>query len=143
MITPATVVSLLVGAVFGIGLAISGMTLPTKVIGFLDVFGDWDPALAFVMGGAVLVYGAAFFTIRHRTRAVFADAFQLPSTKDIDAKLLGGAALFGIGWGLAGFCPGPALTSIATGLTGVFVFVLAMLTGMFAWRIISDRFDLA
>ncbi len=127
-------VNLFAGALFGLGLAISGMVNPQKVIGFLDVAGDWDPTLAFVMGGALLVAIPAFRLIFKRPRPVLADEFELPTKKDVDARLLAGAAVFGIGWGLAGFCPGPAVTALATGLTPVFAFVAAMVMGMAVYK---------
>ncbi len=127
-------VNLFAGTLFGLGLAISGMVDPAKVIGFLDVAGDWDPTLAFVMGGALLVTIPAFRLILKRPRPVLADKFELPTNKDVDARLLGGSALFGIGWGLAGFCPGPAVTALASGLTLVFVFVAAMVVGMAVYK---------
>lgn len=133
------VVALFSGALFGLGLAISGMADPAKVIGFLDVTGDWDPTLAFVMGGALLVAGPAFRLIFKRHRPVLAEDFELPSKTRVDAGLLGGSALFGIGWGLSGFCPGPAVTALvpalATGIVPVFAFVVAMVAGMaiFEW----------
>jgi uncharacterized membrane protein YedE/YeeE len=127
-------VNLFAGALFGLGLAISGMVDPAKVIGFLDVAGDWDPTLAFVMGGALLVTIPAFRLIFKRSRPVLADEFELPTKKDLDARLLGGSALFGVGWGLSGFCPGPAVTALATGLTPVFAFVAAMIAGMAIYK---------
>jgi len=127
-------VNLFAGALFGLGLAISGMVNPQKVIGFLDVAGDWDLTLAFVMGGALLVAIPAFRLIFKRPRPVLADEFELPTKKDVDARLLAGAAVFGIGWGLAGFCPGPAVTALATGLTPVFAFVAAMVMGMAVYK---------
>ena len=127
-------VALLSGALFGLGLAVSGMANPTKVIGFLDVAGDWDPTLAFVMGGAILVAGPAFGLIFRRRRPVLADDFDLPAKKEVDARLLGGSALFGIGWGLSGFCPGPAVVALvpalASGIVPVFAFGVAMVAGM-------------
>jgi uncharacterized membrane protein YedE/YeeE len=113
------------GLVFGVGLIISGMTDPGKVIGFLDVAGRWDPSLAFVMGGAVLV---AFFAFRR---------VQLPKRHDIDRRLVAGSAAFGVGWGLAGFCPGPALVSFASGVDKAAVFVAAMLIGMLAYTVLG------
>jgi uncharacterized membrane protein YedE/YeeE len=107
------------GLVFGIGLILSGMTDPAKVIGFLDVTGTWDPSLAFVMAGAIAV---AFFA--------FARALQLPERRDIDARLVGGSVVFGIGWGLAGFCPGPAIVAFGGGFDKATVFLIAMLAGM-------------
>src|SRR3712207_3423800 len=127
-------VNLFAGALFGLGLAISGMVNPQKVIGFLDVADDWDPTLAFVIGGALLVAIPAFRLIFKRPRPVLADEFELPTKKDVDARLLAGAAVFGIGWGLAGFCPGPAVTALATGLTPVFAFVAAMVAGMVLYK---------
>lgn len=124
------IVALFSGALFGLGLAVSGMANPAKVIGFLDVTGDWDPTLAFVMGGALLVSVPAFRMIFGRRRPVLAEDFELPSNKEVDARLLGGSALFGVGWGLSGFCPGPAVTALATGITPVFAFVAAMVAGM-------------
>ncbi|MDX6380577.1 MAG: uncharacterized protein QOI57_1601 [Rubrobacteraceae bacterium] len=130
-------VTLLSGTLFGLGLAISGMVNPAKVIGFLDIAGDWDPTLAFVMGGALLVTVPAFRLILKRESPVLADDFELPTKKDLDARLLGGSALFGVGWGLSGFCPGPAVTALATGLMPVFAFVAAMIVGMAVYKWIS------
>lgn len=123
-------VSLVSGAVFGAGLAISGMTRPEKVRGFLDFLGQWDPSLAFVMGGAVLVHMAAFWLITKRRSPVFAARFGIPTRRDIDARLVVGAALFGIGWGLGGFCPGPGITSLLGGAPPVIAFVLAMVASL-------------
>jgi uncharacterized protein len=123
-------VALFSGVLFGLGLVVSGMVNPAKVLGFLDVAGDWDPTLAFVMGGALLVAVPAFRVILKRPRPVLAEEFDLPAKKDLDARLLAGSALFGVGWGLAGFCPGPAVTALASGLAPVFVFVAAMVAGM-------------
>lgn len=124
------VVALLSGVLFGLGLVVSGMANPAKVIGFLDVTGDWDPTLAFVMGGAILAAAPAFRLILKRPRPVLAEEFELPTKKNVDARLLGGSALFGVGWGLAGFCPGPAVTALASGIAPVLVFVAAMVAGM-------------
>jgi uncharacterized membrane protein YedE/YeeE len=123
------------GLVFGIGLIVSGMTDPAKVIGFLDVAGPWDPSLAFVMAGAILVGFFAFSVARRRTRTFFGGALELPSRRDIDARLIAGSGVFGVGWGLAGFCPGPALVAFGAGYDQAVVFVLAMLAGMLlhAW----------
>ena len=118
------------GLLFGIGLILSGMTDPGKVIGFLDVFGRWDPSLAFVMGGAVLVGSFAFRFAHRRTRAFFGAAMHLPGNRDIDNRLVLGSLVFGIGWGLAGVCPGPALVSFASGVDQAAIFVAAMLGGM-------------
>jgi uncharacterized membrane protein YedE/YeeE len=127
-------VALFSGVLFGLGLVVSGMVNPAKVLGFLDVAGDWDPTLAFVMGGALLVAVPAFRVILKRPRPVLAEEFDLPAKKDLDARLLAGSALFGVGWGLAGFCPGPAVTALASGLAPVFVFVAAMVAGMALYK---------
>ncbi len=119
----------LIGALFAVGLGVGGMTLPSKVIGFLDFFGNWDPSLAFVMAGAVVVYFVAFRVVRG-TAPVLETRFALPTKTMLDRRLLTGAALFGVGWGLAGYCPGPALTSLGAGSTNAVVFVSAMLAGM-------------
>ena len=124
------------GLIFGLGLVVSGMTQPGKVIGFLDFFGNWDPSLAFVMGGAVVVNLVLFkFTVR-RDRPLFGKKFRIPTRSDIDWRLVSGAALFGAGWGLAGYCPGPAITSLATGGTSIAVFVAAMAGGMYLHKAI-------
>jgi uncharacterized membrane protein YedE/YeeE len=127
------------GLIFGLGLAISGMMNPAKVIGFLDVAGDWDPTLAFVMGGALLVTIPAYRAILKRQRPVLEDDFSLPEKKSLDAPLIGGSALFGVGWGLVGFCPGPAVAALVTGLAPVLAFVAAMLAGMGLHAWISAR----
>ena len=127
---PRILVALFAGTLFGVGLAVSGMMNPQKVIGFLDVAGEWDPTLIFVMGGALLVTLPAFRLILKRPRPIFADGFALPTKSALDTRLLGGATLFGVGWGLSGFCPGPAVAALATGLTPVFAFVAAMVGGM-------------
>jgi uncharacterized protein len=124
------IVAALTGALFAIGLALSGMTQPAKVVGFLDVFGDWDPTLAFVMGGAVAVHLVAMRWILRRPAPVLERDFRLPTASRIDPRLLLGGAVFGIGWGLAGYCPGPAITAAATGHPTTLVFVAAMLVGM-------------
>ena len=123
------------GVLFAVGLGISGMTIPAKVIGFLDFFGDWDPSLVFVMGGAVAVYFIAFRMVRGAAAPIFADRFRLPSASVIDGRLLAGAALFGVGWGLAGYCPGPAITSVGAASLDAVMFCAAMLAGMALFRI--------
>lgn len=118
------------GVLFALGLGISGMTLPARVVGFLDVAGAWDPSLAFVMIGAI---GVHFFLVRaalRRQAPIFGGRFALPTRKDIDARLLLGAAIFGVGWGLGGLCPGPGLVSLASGAASPFIFVAAMMVGM-------------
>jgi uncharacterized membrane protein YedE/YeeE len=134
-------VALFAGALFGLGLAVSGMTNPAKVIGFLDFAGGWDPTLAFVMGGALLVTIPAFRLILGRPRPILAGNFALPAKSTLDARLLGGAALFGVGWGLSGFCPGPAVVALVTGLTPVFAFVAAMVAGMVLYAWVFERPD--
>ncbi|MGL5335249.1 MAG: DUF6691 family protein, partial [Enterovibrio sp.] len=109
--------SLLAGLIFGVGLLISGMANPAKVIGFLDITHVWDPSLAFVMGGAISVGFVAFRLVKKRSHSVFGGAINLPTSKQIDKRLIGGAILFGIGWGLAGICPGPALVLLGAGAT--------------------------
>jgi uncharacterized membrane protein YedE/YeeE len=125
----------LAGAIFGVGLLLSGMTQPAKVIGFLDVGGGWDPSLAFVMGGAVLVNVMAFrLTMGARAEPWFDQVFHVPSRRDLDLPLLAGSAIFGIGWGLGGYCPGPGLVSAAGGAQAGLVFVAAMFVGMLGLR---------
>lgn len=123
-------VALGLGVVFALGLGLAGMTDQAKVLGFLDITGQWDPSLAFVMGGAVLLGLVTFAPALRRLHPVLAEQFDLPKKTVIDAPLLIGAVLFGVGWGLAGWCPGPALTSLATGREEVAVFVVCMLVGI-------------
>jgi len=120
----------IVGLVFGIGLVVSGMTDPAKVTGFLDLAGNWDPSLAFVMGGAILVGLVAFRFAGKRERSLLGEAMRLPTATLIDRRLVLGSLAFGAGWGLAGYCPGPALASLATGGAKPWIFALAMLAGM-------------
>ena len=124
------IASLLIGTLFGVGLTLSQMINPMKVLGFLDFAGDWDPTLAFVMGGALLVTVPGFAAARRLRGPLLGGAFRLPTRKDVDRRLLAGAALFGLGWGLAGFCPGPALSALSLGGFQVLIFVAAMLAGM-------------
>jgi uncharacterized protein len=128
-----------IGLLFGLGLIISGMVNPAKVLNFLDITGTWDPSLAFVMGGAVIVTFIGYKLVLKRKQPVFDSVFHLPTKNDIDNRLVTGAAIFGIGWGLAGFCPGPAFTAFGTGQTGAVIVVLAMIVGMVAARILSLR----
>lgn len=123
-------VEFLVGLLFGLGLILSGMTDPGKVLGFLDIAGAWDPSLAFVMGGAIGVAFFAFAAACRRTTAVLGGAIHLPGNAPIDRRLVIGSLVFGVGWGLAGFCPGPALVAAGAGIGGALVFVLAMVAGM-------------
>jgi len=127
----------IVGLLFGLGLMLSGMTDPGKVIGFLDLFGAWDPSLALVMGGAILVGFFAFTIAKKRTTTFLGGVLRFPTNMDIDKKLLVGSLLFGAGWGLAGFCPGPALVSMADGQPKALVFVLAMLVGMLGFELMD------
>ncbi|MBN9682516.1 MULTISPECIES: DUF6691 family protein [unclassified Corallococcus] len=127
------------GLLFAIGLGISGMTNPANVIGFLDIAGDWDFRLAFVMGGAIAVHAALRPLIHKRERPLFAAKFPALSASRVDRKLLVGAGLFGVGWGLGGYCPGPALMSLATGATQLLVFVPAMFAGMFLAQVPRTR----
>ncbi len=138
MTTKQSVSSLLLGLLFGTGLLVSGMTSPQKVQDFLDFTGSWDPSLSLVMGAALLVAAIAFPRIVQRPTPVFGHKFHLPTAKDIDAKLVIGAALFGAGWGLSGFCPGPAMVGLATGSTSSLMFVVAMLLGMALHRTYHD-----
>jgi uncharacterized protein len=123
-------VALAGGLLFGVGLAVSGMTQPSKVVGFLDVAGNWDPSLAFVMLGAVLVYFVSNRFVSRRESPLFGARFHLPTRRDLEPKLIGGAALFGVGWGLGGYCPGPGIASLGAGLGTALAFVAAMAAGM-------------
>lgn len=125
------------GLIFAIGLAISGMTQPGKVTAFLDIFGNWDPSLAFVMMGAIAVHAVLYRVIRQRPTPLLAPTFAIPTRSDLDLRLVGGAALFGIGWGLGGFCPGPAVTSLVSGNASVITFVVAMVVGMFLYKLVN------
>lgn len=122
--------SLLAGVVFGFGLLFGGMANPAKVIGFLDITRVWDPSLAFVMGGAISVSFFAFRFVKRRRQSICGNTISLPTSKQIDLRLIGGAALFGVGWGLAGICPGPALVLLGAGVSKGIVFVVAMVAGM-------------
>ena len=124
------IAALVSGTVFGFGLALSGMLNPARVQGFLDIFGVWDPSLAFVLGGAVMVAFIGVRTMYRLDKPAFDETFQVPTKKRIDAPLVFGSALFGLGWGIGGFCPGPAVASLSVGLTQSFLFVAAMLVGM-------------
>lgn len=124
-------IALIAGIIFGMGLTISEMVDPARVIGFLNITGDWDPTLALVMGSALLITFPSFTYILRRRNPIFADKFSLPGKKHLDKSLLIGASLFGLGWGIAGFCPGPAITAMVTLSPDVMLFVLAMLTGYY------------
>ena len=123
--------SLLSGIIFGLGLTISEMVNPQKVLGFLNIFGDWDPSLMFVMVGAIIIFSPLHFTFKRKSRPFFAQSFIIPSKKDIDKSLILGAILFGIGWGLVGLCPGPAISAISFLNINVYIFVLFMFIGFY------------
>lgn len=125
------------GGLFGAGLALGGMTDPARVRGFLDLFGDWDPTLAFVMGGAVVVMAIAWRFRERMAHPVFADTFSLPDRSDLTLRLVGGSALFGIGWGIAGLCPGPGVAALVIEPVSAAIFVAAMLAGMLLVRVIE------
>lgn len=131
--------SLLAGLVFGLGLIVSGMANPAKVLGFLDLAGPWDPSLALVMGGAVAVGFVAFLFAKTRTRSLLGAEMKLPSARHIDRRLVIGSTLFGAGWGVAGFCPGPGLVALGMGETKALIFIAAMLAGMLLFELIETR----
>ena len=133
--------TLISGLLFGFGLLLSGMADPAKVQNFLDLFGTWDPSLAFVMGGAITVTMPGFWLVIRRNKPFFNDVFHLPSRTDLDARLITGAAIFGVGWGLGGFCPGPAMTALPLAAEGTLIFVATMLTGMAASKYVLQRRD--
>ena len=135
----ASITALLAGLVFGLGLILSGMGSPAKVQNFLDFFGTWDPSLGLVMGGAIAVGLVAFTWAKRRKTALLGDAMQLPTQSAIDRKLIIGSALFGAGWGLAGFCPGPAIVSAAAGQPKAMAFVVAMLAGMWLFEVLERQ----
>jgi hypothetical protein len=134
-----TVAAFVSGLVFGAGLIISQMSNPAKVIGFLDIAGNWDPSLAFVMAGALVVVGAAYWSSATRGAPLFAPRFPPPSGSEVDRPLVAGSLVFGVGWGLSGFCPGPAVVSSAFGDWRVWVFVAAMIVGMLLYRFRPGR----
>ena len=127
-------VGLIAGLLFGVGLVVSGMSNPQKVLNFLDVFGTWDASLAFVLAAAVGVAAIGFWVTRMQTAPLLGGRFDLPTRRELDARLIGGAALFGVGWGLGGFCPGPVVTALPLGETGALVFFVGMLLGMWLGR---------
>jgi uncharacterized membrane protein YedE/YeeE len=129
----------LIGLVFGLGIALSGMINPAKVLNFFDIAGTWDPSLAFVMGGALAVTAVGYRLVFGRSRPLIDDHFHLPAAKAVDLRLIGGAAVFGIGWGIAGFCPGGALPAIGTGRSEVLIFVAALIAGILATRALTNR----
>ena len=129
------ITSLIGGIIFGIGLVVSGMTDPAKVIGFLDITGDWDYSLALVMGGAVVFNFISFRLIRKRTHSIYDGPLRWPTRKDVDTKLLFGSGLFGVGWGIAGICPGPGIVNLIRMDIGVLIFVLSMVAGMLIYKL--------
>jgi uncharacterized membrane protein YedE/YeeE len=125
------IITLLAGLIFGLGLIISGMINPAKVVGFLDVMGKWDPSLAFVMAGAITFAYVGFKFVGSKKETIFEDSIHLPGTTHVSKELIIGSLLFGAGWGLAGFCPGPALLALGAGYKEAFIFVMAMIVGMY------------
>ncbi|MEI4261232.1 DUF6691 family protein [Roseovarius sp. D0-M9] len=133
------ILSYLIGLVFGIGIALSGMINPAKVLNFFDVAGTWDPSLAFVMGGALIVTALGYRLVLRRPAPLLSAKFQLPTRRDLDLPLIGGSAVFGAGWGIAGFCPGGALPALGTGRAEVFIFVAALLAGIIAAKVLQAK----
>ncbi|HIF51384.1 MAG TPA: YeeE/YedE family protein [Thiotrichaceae bacterium] len=131
--------ALISGVIFGLGLCISRMADPNKVLNFLDVTGNWDPSLMLVMGGALAVTLITFRFILKQAHPVLTEKFQLPTKKDLDTRLILGATLFGIGWGMIGFCPGPAITAIGFGLTSPYIVVVMMLIGFLTHKLLLDK----
>jgi uncharacterized membrane protein YedE/YeeE len=132
------IVIYLIGVIFGTGIVLSGMANPAKVINFFDVAGAWDPSLAFVMGGALIVTFVGYRIVFGRARPIFEGRFVLPTARNLDARLIGGSAVFGVGWGIAGFCPGGALPALGTGRIEVILFVAALLGGIFAAKFLQN-----
>lgn len=135
-----TLAAFVAGMLFALGLAVGGMTQPSKVIGFLDVFGDWDPSLAFVMAGGVLVHAVLYRLVQKRSSPLLDDVFHVPTRRDVSLPLILGSALFGVGWGLGGFCPGPGVVALPAMSTEALVFVLAMVVGMLLHRAVPPAF---
>ena len=132
--TYQNIIGLIAGLLFGLGLLAADMVNPAKILAFLDIFGNWDPSLAVTMATAMSITTLAFFWSRKRGNSLLKDTLHWPSAKDIDKRLIFGGALFGIGWGLAGFCPGPAVVAVGAGIPEAFWFTGAMLTGMLLWH---------
>ncbi|WP_208352864.1 DUF6691 family protein [Pseudaestuariivita rosea] len=131
------ILSYVIGLIFGVGISISGMANPAKVLNFFDIAGTWDPSLAFVMGGALAVTFVGYRFVLRRPSPLLASGFQLPTRRDLDLPLIAGSAIFGVGWGIAGFCPGGALPALGTGRSEVFIFVGALLAGIIAAKILQ------
>lgn len=134
-------ITFLSGLIFALGLGISGMTQPHIVMGFLDIFGHWDPRLVGVMIGAISVHAFAFRLIKKRNTPLLSPSFQIPTKKDIDVRLILGAVIFGIGWGWAGICPGPGLVALLSGDTRFMIFVVALLAGMLFFQFLHQKFE--
>lgn len=134
-----TLIAAFIGALFGIGLIVSGMTDPSRVLGFLDVAGTWNPSLALVMAGAIVVAMPVFALMKQRATSLLGEPMRLPTTRDIDRRLVFGSLLFGVGWGLAGICPGPALVLVGAGIAKGIVFTVSMLAGMAIFAIAERR----
>ena len=130
--------SYFIGLIFGLGIVISGMANPAKVLNFFDVAGTWDPSLAFVMGGALIVTFIGYRVVLKRPAPMMDSGFHLPTRKDLDLRLIGGSALFGVGWGIAGFCPGGALPALGTGRSEVLIFVGALVVGILAGKLLQN-----
>lgn len=137
--TGRVALAVICGLLFGAGLVVSDMINPARVLAFLDVAGDWDPALAFVMGGALIPSAAAYVIRKRLDKPILEDRFHVPTNRTIDSSLIGGAMIFGVGWGLVGLCPGPALAALVSGKWQAFVFVGAMIAGMAAYRFLPER----
>ena len=139
----AVLLQFVIGLIFGLGLVMSGMLDPAKVLNFLDIAairtGGWDASLAFVMAGAIAVTFAGYRLVLRRSQPLFGERFHLPTREDIDARVIAGPAIFGVGWGLSGFCPGPAITALGFGTNAAAIFVVAMLAGMWLARFIASR----
>ena len=133
------IASLLSGLLFGFGLIVSVMSNPARVLNFLDFSANWDATLAFVMGGAIAIAAPGIYWVRKRNKPLFADSFDIPTSKVIDSKLITGSAMFGIGWGISGFCPGPAVVAIASLQSDVLLFVGAMVVGMLAQHFVTAK----
>ncbi len=137
MSTRRLIVTFIAGFIFAIGLGVSGMTQPAKVVGFLDITGSWDPSLAFVMGGAIAVHFIAYRLVPRMPAPWLGDRFGIPSRRDIDKRLVAGGVLFGLGWGLGGFCPGPALVSLVAGTSSALIFGASMIGGMLIFQLLD------
>lgn len=138
---PGIITALACGIIFGLGLSISGMVNPAKIIGFADITGQWDPSLAIVMAGAVAVYAAGFRLSQTGPKPVFGLKFHVPTRNDIDMRLIAGSVLFGVGWGLGGICPGPSITALVFGMEKFYIFFAAMAAGVLIFRFTVQRGD--